>query len=204
MRLIIVSFIGTVVILAGIIQNVITSGMITRTDFLITDYLTSLRDPAGAKLFSAVTSLASWQVIVGLAVLAAVILWIGKKKKEICYLWLALSAGAILNYFIKALIQRARPPNPVYLESSFSFPSGHALTAMIFYGLITYFISNGLKKRTQKISAIMIGLFIISAVGFSRLYLGVHYLSDVLAGYLLGFLILLIILFIRGLNPKYE
>jgi undecaprenyl-diphosphatase len=99
--------------------------------------------------------------------------------------------GELFAYFSKLAIHRIRPDNPVYFEDSFSFPSGHAVVAMIFYGFLGYFLIRKLAHWTQK-AVVFVGCFtIIAAIGLSRLYLGVHYLSDVFGGYLLGFLVLL-------------
>ena len=74
----------------------------------------------------------------------------------------------------------------VYTELSWSFPSGHAILAVSLYGFLFYFFWKNLKKQPHKVAALFFCLLIIIAVGFSRLYLGAHYLSDVLAGYLVG------------------
>jgi len=81
---------------------------------------------------------------------------------------------------------------PVYVETSYSFPSGHATIAVAFYGFLIYVVWRNTKSWTYKINLLFAGLVIIAAIGFSRLYLGVHFLSDVLSGYLLGLLWLII------------
>ncbi|MCX6742949.1 MAG: LssY C-terminal domain-containing protein, partial [Candidatus Parcubacteria bacterium] len=80
----------------------------------------------------------------------------------------------------------------LYLEKSASFPSGHAALAMALFGFLIYFAWRNLKSWPDKLNALFAGILIIIAVGFSRLYLGLHYLSDILGGYLLALLWLII------------
>ena len=75
--------------------------------------------------------------------------------------------------------------------SSFSFPSGHATAAVAFYGVVFYLLIRNAKRLKSKFALLTTGFVFILIIGFSRMYLGEHYLSDVVGGYLLGFLWLL-------------
>ena len=77
-------------------------------------------------------------------------------------------------------------------ESSFSFPSGHAMASMAFYGLIMYYIYKYVKNKTVKNVICTILSILIFLVGVSRIYLGVHYVSDVIAGFLLSMVYLVL------------
>jgi membrane-associated phospholipid phosphatase len=96
--------------------------------------------------------------------------------------------GFIVNYFMKLSFQRVRPPAPLIEPlQNFSFPSGHATSAFIFYGLLAYLIW---KTNLPKVYKFLIGTVLILfslLIGFSRVYLRVHYPSDVLAGFCIGF-----------------
>ena len=96
--------------------------------------------------------------------------------------------GFVVNYLMKLSFHRLRPPNPLIDKlENFSFPSGHATSAFIFYGLLTYLVW---KTRIPKFYKFIIGTMLILfslLIGFSRIYLRVHYLSDVLAGICIGF-----------------
>jgi undecaprenyl-diphosphatase len=96
--------------------------------------------------------------------------------------------GFLLNYIMKISFRRIRPPDPLVEKlHNFSFPSGHATSAFIFYGLLTYLVW---KSDIKKIYKIFLGLsFILFSllIGFSRIYLRVHYPSDVVAGFCIGF-----------------
>ncbi|MDO9399387.1 MAG: phosphatase PAP2 family protein [bacterium] len=162
-------------------------------DLQIANFLVSVRNPELVKVFLLITFLGKLQIVFGLAIIASVIFWFWKKKDYIFYLWLALTTGGIFGYLLKLLIHRDRPVNSVYFEHSFSFPSGHAIFAMIFYGFLAYVLARCIKTWWHKVVIFFVCFIIILAIGFSRLYLGVHYVSDVLGGYLLGFFILIVV-----------
>ncbi len=114
--------------------------------------------------------------------------------------------GFIVNYFMKLSFHRLRPPNPLIDKiENFSFPSGHATSAFIFYGLLAYLVwKTNIPKIYKYLTGTVLILFSI-LIGFSRVYLRVHYPSDVVAGFCIGFawLILTIWLF-EGLKKKTD
>lgn len=188
--LIIISFVYVLLLFFEIIQDVLTYEAIVLADLRIANLLAYFRSPELTQVFLWITLLGKWQIVIGSAMIVSTILWFWKKRDCIIYLWLALSSDEILNYIGKLLIHRDRPINPVYLEHSFSFPSGHAMVAVIFYGFLAYILTRHIKNWRYKVTVFFTALVVILAIGFSRLYLGVHYMSDVWAGYLLGLLIL--------------
>jgi undecaprenyl-diphosphatase len=102
-----------------------------------------------------------------------------------------LLAGAMLGEFLivailKRLIDATRPLNGILQETGFSFPSGHATAAVVFLGLLTYFIWQHFTSRNAKVLSGIFLVLISLVVGFSRIYLNVHWLSDVLGAYALG------------------
>lgn len=150
------------------------------------------RNAVNIKIFFWVTQLGESQIITLLALTTTAILWYTRKKWEIIPLWLSIIGSEGTTFVAKIIFHRPRPVNAVFLESQNSFPSGHATIAVAFYGMIAYFLF----KKTKNIilrSLIILSTFIVmTAIGFSRLYLGVHYVSDVWTGYLIGTLWLLI------------
>jgi undecaprenyl-diphosphatase len=120
--------------------------------------------------------------------LACVVFLIRHHKKEAILFSIALSMGVILNTVLKHAIQRPRPElSPLISETMSSFPSGHAMNSFIFFGLLSFFSYHFF--RSKKLTLVITALSIVSIllVGFSRVYLGVHYPTDVLAGYVAGF-----------------
>jgi len=118
-----------------------------------------------------------------------VILLLYKKK------WMAIRAVLIslssLGFMslLKNLLKRQRPPDPLVEGiTNFSFPSGHAFMGMTFYGLLIWFAVVYMKSKWQRNFVIIFFSVLILAIGFSRVYLRVHYATDVVAGFLIGFL----------------
>lgn len=107
----------------------------------------------------------------------------------------------ILNNLLKIVIRRDRPVGiNLVLENGFSFPSGHAMIGLAFYGLIIYFIYKS--KLKYKNYLIILFSILILLIGISRIYLGVHYASDVIAGYSISIIYLSI--FIKKIYPKIK
>jgi undecaprenyl-diphosphatase len=96
--------------------------------------------------------------------------------------------GYLLNHILKLIYQRVRPPDPMIEPlSNFSFPSGHATSGFIFYGLIAYFILKSDLTYFYKYALALLLVFFSVLIGFSRVYLHIHYFSDVIAGFCVGF-----------------
>src|SRR5438876_380376 len=106
--------------------------------------------------------------------------------------WLAAFAGGgLLDVVLKLLIRRPRPPGAAaFLQHfSWSFPSGHAMASLIGYGMLAYVLTLlWIHRRSAQIAVVLGAALLIIAIGFSRLYLGVHYFSDVVGGYAAGVL----------------
>lgn len=132
-----------------------------------------------------------------------------KLKEKALAIWyvltVAIGAGA-LNQLFKYLFARERPSDIEQLieQGGYSFPSGHSMGSMVLYGgLVFLFVQLG-KGRTKKIAAAIVAAFIILLVGISRIYLGVHFPSDVIGGFSLGAAALAISIALYGLWKAKE
>ena len=124
-----------------------------------------------------------------------------KDKKYFKYLSINLILITVLNITMKSLFARPRPLDiSLVEETGYSFPSGHSLTSMAFYGLLIYLITTSNLSRKLKIILNIILSLLILIVGLSRIYLGVHYFTDVIGGFLLA--IIYLIIFISVLENK--
>jgi|GEM_PF-461324 len=167
--------------------------LITRSaaidSFHLEEYLYFIRSDFWVNIFLWITVLGKDVVLLYLAVIVSVILWLYKKRAEAVSLWIAVLGAGLFTLLGKTFLQHARPDGfiPVYLEDSSSFPSGHAALSLAFYGYLASFLwRENFKKWAARAAVVVFGVVLIGAIGFSRAYLGVHYLSDVLGGYLIG------------------
>ncbi len=127
---------------------------------------------------------ASFTVLAGAAVLL-----LGRYRRwlDLGSLTLCIAGGAVLNLLLKHLFQRARPELfRVVEESGYSFPSGHAMVSMCFYGMAAFLIMRLVPSWRGRLTVMTLAVLLIVAIGISRIYLGVHYPSDVVAGYAAG------------------
>lgn len=122
-------------------------------------------------------------------------------KKMGLFICLNLILSSLSNVILKQIFQRERPLNINLIEENgYSFPSGHAMISLAFYGFIIYLVYKHIQNKYLKYFLIIILILLILLIGISRVYLGVHYVSDVISGYL--FSVIYLIIYINIIN-KY-
>lgn len=181
----------SVLLLGGLVQDLLAADPIVAVDQRFAVFLLAFRTPVILSVFLKVTLLGNWQVILGGAVLFSFYLFMERKRDFLLPFWVAMAGCGFFTTGGKWLFHRQRPFDMTSLME-FSFPSGHSAYTACFYGFLIYFLIRRARNRSQRVDLFFLWAFIATAVGFSRLYIGVHYLSDVLAGGLLGFSWLLI------------
>jgi undecaprenyl-diphosphatase len=170
----------------------INYGLFSSIDLLVNNYFSTLHNVFLTNL----SIVLSWMfdtitlVIVSL-IISAILIKNNKRKPAIFFSFVMLVSG-ILIYVLKELVMRVRPEN-IY-ETNFSFPSGHSVIIIVFIGLLFMIF----KKLKLNVLDILLMSFAIFVVTFSRLYLGVHWFSDVIGGFVLGFSILFMAWFLRA------
>ena len=134
-------------------------------------------------------------------VLLVVILFINLPKKYSINSILLIGIGWILNFIIKNIVIRDRP-NVIRLvrASGYSFPSAHAMISVMFYGYLLYLVNNKISNKKLRISLELFLSVLILFICVSRIYVGVHYASDILGGMILGLALLILII---SLFKKY-
>jgi undecaprenyl-diphosphatase len=139
--------------------------------------------------FVAITQLGWVGTMTILAVLGAIVLLL-LRRRLFAFLWLfGQAGGALLDTLLKKAFDRHRPPYPDISEAmkhTTSFPSGHSMGSIVGYGLLAYFLVLLLPRRWMRIIAVTCLALLVLAIGFSRVFLGAHYPSDVLGGYTIG------------------
>ena len=128
-----------------------------------------------------------------LIILTIVLFILIKYKKIGVSIFLNLALITILNQLLKRILQRPRPTEyRIIEETGYSFPSGHSMVSMAFYGYLIYLIYKYVKNKYVKWISIILLSLLICLIGISRIYLGVHYTSDVLGGFLISISYLII------------
>jgi undecaprenyl-diphosphatase len=169
--------------LSGLLDAVLDNETLVRVDGIVESWFHVHATPTGLAIFNVITQLGS-PVVVVVVIAVALYLW---RKHETLLLWNWIGAnlgGKALEYVLKNSVHRS----PAFLNGhSYSFPSGHTMGSTVCYLLLAYLIASR-ADASSRTSSIAIGtaVVIIVAVGFSRLYLGVHYPSDVLGGVAAG------------------
>ncbi len=156
--------------------------------FLISDFVTPI-----AKFIT------NFGGAIFLIVLTIVLFIVIKNKKIGASIFSNLVIVTILNQLLKGILQRPRPTEyRIIEETGYSFPSGHSMISMAFYGYLIYLIYKYVKNKYIKWISIVVLSLLICAIGISRIYLGVHYTSDVLGGFLIS--ISYLVIFISAVN----
>jgi undecaprenyl-diphosphatase len=138
----------------------------------------------------------NWNTVLGIGFLMSVYIALTKRYKYFLPLLTTVAGSGLTVYLLKILIGRDRPGMGIayYVEQSLSFPSGHAALSLALYGYATYVLLQvcGTQKTVWKFLSYAIVSLGVLLIGLSRLYLGVHFLTDILGGYLIGLLWLVI------------
>jgi membrane-associated phospholipid phosphatase len=160
----------------------------TRTDERLAVWLHGRATEPLTDVFRAITRLGNFITLFAVTLVAVVIFWRRRERIDAAFVALAALGAQVLSTGMKLGFRRDRPffPDPLATESTFSFPSGHALVSLAVYGSIALVLARRLTSRIQRALLLGATALLVIAIGFSRLYLGVHFLSDVLAGYAAG------------------
>jgi membrane protein DedA with SNARE-associated domain/membrane-associated phospholipid phosphatase len=179
---------GGLWLFGGLAEDLLTGDPIVRFDRALDAYLHARATPPLTTFFLIITAFGSIEALVLLGVVMAAFLAWGRRWVFLGS-WLAAVAGsAVLNHLLKGLFARPRPhfEHPLLVETSYSFPSGHAMESFVVYGMLAYFAVLALRTWESRVGVVCGAALLVVLIGFSRMYLGVHYLSDVLAGYAAG------------------
>lgn len=182
-----------VVVLCLILFSVICYGVLSY-DSLVIDtkvysfIINNIMNDGLTLILKAITELGG----VAFTVLAGVLIFMFCKKNR-WFITIDLVGVTLVNQVIKHIIRRPRP-NVLRLveESGYSFPSGHSMVSMAFYGIIIYLVYKNVSNKYLKWILIILLSLLILSIGFSRIYVGVHYFTDVAGGFLLGLAYLII------------
>lgn len=183
-------------ILFTFITYAIFNNKITQLDQTVHSHILNIRNDTLTNTLIIITNISSAYSLIVISILLLAII---KKKKIPLLICLNLVSAYLINATAKIIFTRPRPIGINLIEESgFSYPSGHAMISMSYFGFLAYLIYKNSKNKLSKSILIITLILTILTIGFSRIYLGVHYLSDVIGGFLLSIIYLTI--YIKNIN----
>lgn len=168
----------------------VLNNKITAFDTNIYNAIIIVKKDVFTNILKVITEFGSAKILIIISLASLIIL---KNKRIGIAICTNLASIGLLNQILKNIIQRPRPEGiRIVEESGYSFPSGHSMASMAFYGLIIYFIFKFVKNKTARNTICVVLSTLIFFIGISRIYLGVHYASDVFAGFLISIVYLMV------------
>ena len=179
-------------ILAIVVTINVKNGRILELDLNIYKFFSeNIINDKLTPIVKVITHIGGAKIVFVLTVLAIILI---KGLKNKLFLLTGIVGTAGLNVVLKHIIQRERPNiNRLIPEKGYSFPSGHSMMSMAFYGMLIFLIFKYVKNTALKWTLIVILTILLSTIGITRIYLGVHYPSDVIGGFLVSLTYLFIL-----------
>lgn len=173
----------------GIAQDVVAGDPLTVIDARVAAWFHERRTPGMTIAMQLVSSLASSTWVTGIALVTTLALCWKRYWYRLLALVLVIPGGMAVVFFLKITFRRQRPSftDSFLIFDGYSFPSGHTMAAMLLYGLLAVFAVIALESWHWRVAAVLGAFVMVALVGFSRVYLGAHYLSDVLGAAAAGF-----------------
>lgn len=189
---------ATILFIIFIIFTILVKlNVFNKIDTSIESFIIEIRNNNLTKVLTTITNLGSATALIAITLVILLVAIIKHHRLPISTM-INLPSIYIINEIMKAIIRRPRP-NGIFLVDAigFSYPSGHTIVSLAFYGFIIKSLCDRIKTKALKIIINILGISLIILISFSRIYLGVHYLTDIIAGYILGSSYLILFLYIR-------
>jgi len=181
--LVLIILIVAVWVFASIAEDVVTNDPSIVIDTQFSAWLHSHSVHTLTTCMLLITHLHSMLGVTVMTLAVSAYLWIKRLRVWVLTLMLAVFGGMLLNLLLKHVFVRERPhfDNPLLVLTTYSFPSGHTVMATVFYGTLCVLVVSRTRSWLWRVLTIAAAASLVLLVGFSRIYLGAHYLSDVLA-----------------------
>jgi undecaprenyl-diphosphatase len=175
----------SLVLFAGLAEEML-EGDTRLFDAAVREFIHSHSSAGLTTAMQFVTLLGSSLFVAIAATSGCVALWFAGRRRKALLLAITVTGGSLLMWVLKVSFHRQRPQPffDTHLPASYSFPSGHALLSFCLYGAGAALFAADQKKRWVRVAIWTFAVVLVVGIGYSRIYLGVHYPSDVLAGYL--------------------
>lgn len=190
----------------SVLVTVSSKGSLTQVDTRVLNLIPSIRTPTQTSFFRVITTLANIQTALFLIATMTGILWRKHQRFLAGFVIVAMIGEESFTYIVKHLVQRIRPDRTLSLitEDSFSFPSGHAMRAIVLFGLVAYFVYKSYSSTRVRLATVSLYVLTAFLVAISRIYLGVHYPTDVWGSILLGSSMLTLVIGYLEIGSRYE
>ena len=174
----------SLLVFAQLVDGVSENDFIVQFDVALANALHSVATSTSTSAFIQI-SLLGGTILFGWSLVVAFILAVQRRWLGLVMWVITIIGGELLNVLLKQVFARPRPTfaSPLVIERYYSFPSGHAMMSFIAYGMLAYLLCLIVKNNASRLIIVLCAFFIILLIGLSRIALGVHYFSDVLAGY---------------------
>jgi undecaprenyl-diphosphatase len=175
-------------ILFGLIAKRIGESKTLNFDVTIISYIRGMESPLLTKLMTFFTEIGNGLSIVVITIIVMIVLYkFLDHRRELLFLAGVIMGSSLLNVLLKLLFQRERPTIDRLVEAiGYSFPSGHSMAAFSLYGALAFLIWKHLNTVLGRVMVLIVSSLFIVTIGISRIYLGVHYPSDIIGGYLMS------------------
>lgn len=190
---------GVLFLLFIILTVLVCTNTIEPLDNAASSFIISIRSPELTNTMNIITNISGSYALIVFTTLFIILI---KKKKYPLAITINLIAVFITSQLAKAIVERDRPLDMLVSAPGYSYPSGHSMVGLAYFSFLSYLVIKYIPNKIVKIILPIVFTITILLVGFSRIYLGVHYLSDVLAGFLLGAIYLIIFINIYPLEEQ--
>lgn len=190
---------GVLSLLFVILTILVCTNTIEPLDNATSSFIISIRSPELTNTMNIITNISGSYALIVFTTLFIILI---KKKKYPLAITINLIAVFITSQLAKAIVERDRPLDMLVSAPGYSYPSGHSMVGLAYFSFLSYLVIKYIPNKIVKIILPIVFTITILLVGFSRIYLGVHYLSDVLAGFLLGAIYLIIFINIYPLEEQ--
>jgi len=180
----------SLIVFALIFLNVYFNGFLVKFDYLVNALVPQTQNSLFVSVANIIGIIFDTSVLIPISIILFVFFWFKLNKRNSLFFLIIMLVDAGLIWIIKNIFQRARPINALIPDKSFSFPSGHVTSSVVFLGALVYLIFREPKHKSRRIFFLVLSVFLILLISLSRLYLNVHWFSDILGGLTLGLFIL--------------
>jgi len=191
---------GIMVVLFIILTVLIKTHIIKPFDNLVESFVIGIRNDNLTRVMTTITNISRAYFLISMSI---ILLFVIKNKKTPLLIIINLVCVFLSSQLLKIIFRRARPDGEFLVGASgYSYPSGHAMVSLAYFWFILYLIKKNVKSKLMRIILTIITIVLIFLIGFSRIYLGVHYTSDVLGGFILAIGYLMIFFTVIGNGEK--